>query len=99
MTEESDRIARGLRVRLAAADLSQVDVGRILGLAQSSVSDRMRGVTTWRVTELARLSQVLGCTLDAIAGGDTSGIPDDSPGTTPDEPTETPAQPTGPLPV
>lgn len=71
-------MARGIRVRLQAAGLTQRQLAAALLISPSGVTDRMLGRVVWRVTELARVAQVLGCGLDDLTAGDITSLPSDS---------------------
>ncbi len=56
---------------MAPARISQRDLSSALGMPASSLGDRLRGLTQWRVTELAAVAQVLGCDLAELLTSET----------------------------
>lgn len=50
---------------MAPLAMSRRQLAEAIGMAQSSLGDRMRGLTPWRATELATIARVLD--LDAVA--------------------------------
>lgn len=55
-----------IREALTARGWTQTTVGDLLGLEQPQVSRRLRGVHSWRVSELKSLADALGCTVDDL---------------------------------
>lgn len=68
----SRSVASNIRAELARRHGSQTDIGAILGLSQSAVSRRFRGLTPFTVDELASIAEHLGLSardlLDAKPG-------------------------------
>jgi transcriptional regulator with XRE-family HTH domain len=52
----TDRIAAEVRAEMARRRVNQREVGEILGLPQSQVSRRLRGVIAFNTDELGRLA-------------------------------------------
>jgi len=51
---------------MVRAQLTQADIARALGLSQAQISERLRGITEWRLTELFALADAVGCDLPAL---------------------------------
>lgn len=66
----SDRHAReSIRILMALTGTSQIDLANELGIAQSSLSERLRGKRGWLVSEIDQLAMFFDCdSFDILAG-------------------------------
>jgi transcriptional regulator with XRE-family HTH domain len=73
------------RIALAVADsgLTQDHLARIIGCAQSGVSQRLHGKVSWRVNELTLLSRALDMPLSELLGDGAGSSPRQREGSTP----------------
>jgi predicted transcriptional regulator len=62
----STTLAATLRAELARAGRTQADIATLLGISQPSVSERMRGNTPWRVTELTAVAEFLNVSVSVL---------------------------------
>lgn len=58
-----DAVNRAIRAELAAREVTQAGLAAALGIPQSQVSARLRGVIDWRLSELYTVAARLGVTL------------------------------------
>lgn len=65
---ENKRVGREVRAWMGRADLRQIDIARVLGVAQKNVSQRLRGTIPFRVDELMALASYLGISLGQLLG-------------------------------
>ena len=54
--------------------MSQADLALALGIKQPGVSERLRGITPWRIPEIEAVARILGCRSDSLLGP-TSELP------------------------
>lgn len=62
-------VGGNVRAELARRGISQATLARELGLPQTSVSARLRGVTPFDVNELARVASVLEVSVETLLAG------------------------------
>lgn len=67
-TPLSVRVAARVRGLAAEQGVTQMQVAEHLGLAQTAVSKRFRGVTPWPLDELERMAELLGVDLPDLIG-------------------------------
>lgn len=65
-----ERIAR--LNALTKPRMSQRDLGELLNLPQTSVGKRLRGDIPWRLDEVKRIADHLGCTIDELIASDAT---------------------------
>jgi len=58
--------SRSESAEMARARVSQVRLSEILRLSQASVSSRLRGVTPWRIDEVAVVATALGVSFESL---------------------------------
>lgn len=63
---KSDRLRRNIKALLSWRELTQGALGPVLGLSQAGVSERMRGITDFRFSELELIAEFLGVELTAL---------------------------------
>jgi len=61
-------VAKNIRAELARAGISQTAAARALGLADSSLSRRLNGRHSFRVSELYALADLIGVPVHAFIG-------------------------------
>ena len=66
MHPSSVTVAANVRAEMARARVSQVRLSEILRLSQASVSSRLRGVTPWRIDEVAVVATALGVSFESL---------------------------------
>lgn len=65
MTKElASDIAAEVRAEISRQKKTQIQIAEQLGMTQPQISERMRGVTEWRISELVRLAEWLEVPLD-----------------------------------
>lgn len=62
----TDNVAAEVRAEMARRRVNQREVGEILGIPQSQVSRRLRGVIAFNTDELGRLADAWGIPLSAF---------------------------------
>lgn len=65
----TNQVAAEVRAHMARVRMSQVKLAEILGLPQTSVSKRLRGITPFRIDELGTVAAALGVHPAALLGG------------------------------
>ena len=55
-------VAENVRAETARAGLTQADIAREMGMAQSAVSARWRGTRQWQLEDLERVAEILNVT-------------------------------------
>lgn len=65
-------VGAAVRAELARAGKSQNDLAAVLGVTQTAVSKRLRGVTPFDVNELARVAEALGLDMSVLIAGTTA---------------------------
>ena len=58
-----------LRYYRELKNMSQEDLGRIIGVNQNTISQWETDMRSPRITKLKQLASVLGCTVDELLGG------------------------------
>lgn len=56
-------VASNIRAEMARASVPQVRVAAVLGISQTAVSKRLRGVIAWRVDEVVKVAALIGVPL------------------------------------
>lgn len=68
-------VGREIRAQMARKDLNQADIAEVLGVTQTSVSNRLRGLVPWDINELAQVADYLGVPLaDLLPSGDAGEV-------------------------
>lgn len=60
MHPSSATVADNIRAEMARGRVSQTRLAEVLGLSQTVVSKRLRGVTPWRIDEVSAIAAALG---------------------------------------
>ena len=60
------RISRQIRARMAAAGMTQIRAAELAGMTQPGLSRTITGSRQWRVDEVIRLAESLGCTVEDL---------------------------------
>lgn len=69
-------VTDAVRVAMALRNMSQADLGRVLGLSQPAVSHRLRGAIEWTTGELDKLARYFGITVaDLVSDRQIFGAP------------------------
>lgn len=58
--ENEEEIGASVRAEMSRRGVQQAAVAERLGLPQSAVSKRLRGLTPWSASELAKVADLLG---------------------------------------
>lgn len=58
--ENEQEIGANVRAEMSRHGVTQAAVAERLGLPQSAVSKRLRGMTPWSASELAKVAELLG---------------------------------------
>ena len=59
---------KNLKAEMARANVTNADIGRILGISANSVSFKLNGKTAFTIHEMWKLADYFKCPLDYIAG-------------------------------
>jgi transcriptional regulator with XRE-family HTH domain len=78
----TETVAAEVRAHMARVRLNQTQLADALGLTQSSVSKRLRGVVAFNTDELAKVAGVLGVHPAVLLGGQPSYTPQPTGGNT-----------------
>lgn len=74
-TTPAHEVGANVRAELARRDRSQADLARAIGVSQSGISKRLRGVIAFDVNELTDIARFLDVPLsDLLAGPEISRI-------------------------
>ncbi|MEU4391610.1 helix-turn-helix transcriptional regulator [Kribbella sp. NPDC023855] len=65
----TEQVAAEVRAHMARARINQTQLAEVLGITQSSVSKRLRGVIAFNVDELQQVAGLLGVHPAALLGG------------------------------
>jgi transcriptional regulator with XRE-family HTH domain len=62
----SNIISAKIRGAMGEAMVSQINLGKRVGMGQSVISERLRGQTPWRIDEIVRVAQALEVPLERV---------------------------------
>lgn len=62
-------VAGNVRALMARRGVNQQRIAQVLGLSQTAVSKRLRGVTPWDVNEMGTLADAFGVPITALLEG------------------------------
>lgn len=62
----ADIVAGNIRAEAARLGIKQIELGRALGMSQSAITTRWKGLTRWQLEELDDVAEVLGITVQDL---------------------------------
>lgn len=65
-------VAANIRAETGRRGMTQRDLGRVLGLAPSRVSERWRGITPWSLADIERVATLFGMDPQELCASDCS---------------------------
>lgn len=62
----ADIVAGNIRAEAARLGIKQIELGRALGMSQSAITTRWKGLARWQLEELDDVAEVLGITVQDL---------------------------------